>query len=111
MTPVSDSFTERNIIQLNVLSISLAWFQKNATKLYELKWTSKASHTCTSDIFLFNLDPHPSEYDLSDFYNITINFLIIQSGIVYKSLSSVSYDAELLDVTGHLKDLPLIPMP
>lgn len=73
--------------------------------------TAISCHTCTSDIFLFNLDPHPSEYNLSDFYNITINFLIIQSGIVYKSLSSVSYDAELLDVTGHLKDLPLIPMP
>lgn len=72
--------------------------------------TAISCHTCTSDIFLFNLDPYPSEYNLSDFYNI-INFLIIWSGIIYKSLNSVSYDAELLDVTGHLKRLPLTPMP
>lgn len=43
-------------------------------------------------------------------YNNDINFLIMQSGIVYKSLNSVSYDAELLDVTGYLQCLPLIPM-
>lgn len=72
--------------------------------------TAISCHSCTSDIFLSNLDPYPSEYNLSDFYNIT-NFLIVWSGIIYKSLNSVSYDAELLDVTRHLKDLPLIPMP
>lgn len=47
---------------------------------------------------------------MSGSYNININFLIMQSGIVYKSFNSVSYDAELLDVTGYLQDLPLIPM-
>lgn len=72
--------------------------------------TAISCHTCTSNIFLFNLDPYPSEYNFSDFYNI-INFLIIWSRIIYKSLNSVSYDAELLDVTGHLKGLPLTPMP